>query len=146
MAKKTKKAKSTIPYLQRLAEDDYIQGQLRNAAARLREASSRVRRKRGRAVEDKKLYANLSEAATSIRKAASRLQRKPKPKRRGRKVAATAVAASGAVLLWRRKAGGEPEYPAYGTGDNYAAPASPAGDGAGQEVPSSEPSGESTAK
>jgi len=144
MAKKTKQAKSAIPYLQRLAEDDYIQGHLRNAAGRLREASARARRKRGRAVEDKKLYANLSEAATSIRKAASRLQRKPKPKRRGRKVAAAAVAASGAALLWRRKATGQADYAVEGAGQSYAPAASSAGDGAGQETPSAEPPSEST--
>jgi hypothetical protein len=144
MAKKTKQAKSAIPYVQRLAEDDYIQGQLRNAAARLREASGRAKRKRGRAVEDKKLYANLSEAATSIRKAASRLQRKPKPKRRGRKLAAAAGAVSGAALLWRRKAGVQPDYLAESASQGYAPAASTAGDGAGQETPSPEPSGEST--
>src|SRR5436190_22664605 len=119
MAKKTKKAKSTIPYLQRLAEDDYIQAQLRNAAGRLREAYSRTRRERGRAVEDKKLYANLREAATSIRKAASRLQRKPKPKRRGRKIAAVAAAAGGAALLWRRKGSEQTDYGTDGAGTSY---------------------------
>jgi hypothetical protein len=144
MAKKTKQAKSAIPYVQRLAEDDYIQGQLRNAAGRLRDASARARRKRGRAVEDKKLYANLSEAATSIRKAASRLQRKPKPQRRGRKVAAAAVVVSGAALLWRRKASDQPGYLAEGAGQSYAPAASTAGDRAGQETPSPEPPGEST--
>ena len=144
MAKKTKQAKSAIPYFQRLAQDDYIQGQLRNAASRLREASTRVRRKRGRAVEDKKLYANLREAATSLRKAGSRLQRKPEPKRRGRKVAAAAVAASGAALLWRRKATGQPDYAVEGAGQSYAPAASTAGDGASQETPSPAPPGETT--
>jgi ferric-dicitrate binding protein FerR (iron transport regulator) len=143
MTKKTKQAKSAIPYIQRLAEDDYIQAQLRNAAGRLHDASSRARRKRGRAVEDKKLYANLSEAATSIRKAASRLQRKPKPKRRGPKVAAAAVAAGGAVLLWRRKVSDQPDYAIEGAGASYAPAASPPGDGADNETPAPEPPGES---
>jgi hypothetical protein len=142
MAKKTKQAKSAVPYVQRLAEDDYIQAQLRNAAGRLREATARARRKRGRAVEDKKLYANLSEAATSIRKAAGRLQRKPKPKRRGRKVAVVALAAGGAALLWRRKATGQADYAVEGAGQSYAPTASSAGDGAGQETPVPDPPGE----
>jgi ferric-dicitrate binding protein FerR (iron transport regulator) len=142
MAKKTKQAKSAIPYVQRLAEDDYIQGQLRNAADRLREASARARRKRGRAVEDKKLYANLSEAATSIRKAAGRLQRKPKPKRRGRKLAAAAVMAGGAALVWRRKASGQADYPVEGAGQSYTPAASSAGEAAGQETPSPQPPSE----
>jgi len=103
-----------------------------------------VRRKRGRAVEDKKLYANLREAATSLRKAGSRLQRKPEPKRRGRKVAAAAVAASGAALLWRRKATGQPDYAVEGAGQSYAPAASTAGDGASQETPSPAPPGETT--
>jgi hypothetical protein len=101
MAKKTKQAKSAIPYVQRLAEDDYVQAQLRNAMGRLREAYGRAMRKRGRAAEDKKFYANLREAATSIRKAASRAQRKPK--HRARKVAFAVAAGGAAVLLSRRR-------------------------------------------
>jgi hypothetical protein len=103
MAKKTKKAKSAVPYVQRLAQDEYVQEQLRNAVARLGEAYKRIRRERGDAAEDKKVYANMREAATSIRKAVSRLQRKPEPKRRGRKFMIAALAAGSAVLISRRR-------------------------------------------
>jgi hypothetical protein len=102
MARKRKQAQSAL-YVQRLAEDEYVQEQLRNAAARLNEAYRRVGRKRGRAAEDKKVYANVREAATSIRRAASRLQRKPAPKRRGRKVALAAAAAGGAAFVASRR-------------------------------------------
>jgi ferric-dicitrate binding protein FerR (iron transport regulator) len=100
MAKKTKKA---APYLQRLAEDEYVQEQLRNAARRLREAYDRTRRERGRAAEDKKVYDNVREAAISIRRAGARLRRKPEPKRRGRKLALVAVAGGTAVLISRSR-------------------------------------------
>ena len=144
MAKKTKKAKSAVPYVQRIAQDDYLQGQLRNASARLRDAYTRTRRQRGRAVEDKKLYANLREAATSIRNEATRLQRKPEPKRRGRKVAAVAVAGGGTALLWRRRGKGQADNAGYPGEATYIAGSS-AGDGAPQETPSGDPLGESAA-
>jgi hypothetical protein len=102
MAKKKRQAQSAT-YVQRLAEDEYVQEQLRNAVARLNEAYRRVGRKGGRAAEDKRLYANVREAATSIRRAMARLQRKPKPKRRGRKVALAVAAAGGAAVLASRR-------------------------------------------
>jgi len=54
MAKK-KRAKSAVPYVQRLVADEYVQEHLRNAAKRLREAYGRVLRQRGGAAEDKQL-------------------------------------------------------------------------------------------
>src|SRR3954468_6029645 len=98
MARKTKKANSAVPYVQRLAQDEYVQGQLRNAAERLSDAYERGRRKRGRAVEDKKFYRRVGGAAPSIRKATRRLQSKPKPKRRGRKIALAAAAGGAAIV------------------------------------------------
>ena len=65
---KSKQAKSAAPYVQRLLEDEYVQQQLRTAAARLREAYGRASRKRGKAAEDKKLYDNLRDAVTSTRR------------------------------------------------------------------------------
>lgn len=108
MAKKARQARSAIPYVQRLAEDDYLQEQLSNAATRLSEAYRRARRKRSRVVEDKKLYANLREAAMSIRKAASRLRPEPEPSHRGRKAAVAALAAGGAAVVVKRRASTEP--------------------------------------
>jgi hypothetical protein len=139
MAKKTKQAKSAAPYFQRLAQDEYVQEQLRNAVGRLSEAYSRVRRKRGEAAEDKKLYANIREAATSIRKAVGGLQRKPEPKRRGRKfLIAAGVAGGTGVLLNRRK-----KAKAGLSADGGAAPESAGLDsgGASQETLAREPVG-----
>jgi ferric-dicitrate binding protein FerR (iron transport regulator) len=143
MAKKSKQAKSASPYVRRLAEDEYVQAQLRNAAGRLREATARARRKRGRAAEDKRLYDNLREAATSMRKAASRLQRKPEPKRRGRKIAAVAVTGGAAALLLRRRSQGQSEFPAERGGGSYDDTGSSTGDGASAGTPSQEAPGES---
>ena len=97
---KSKNAKSALPYVRRLIEDEYVQEQLRNAAGGLRAAYERARKERAQATEDKRLYAHLREAATSIRKAAVALQGpKAKPKRRLRKVVILALAAGGTALL-----------------------------------------------
>jgi hypothetical protein len=100
MAKATK-AKSAVPYARRLLEDEYVQEQLRHAAAGLRVAYERARRQRGQATEDKRFYRNLQQAATSIRKAILALQRpKPEP-RRGRtgKIMVLAFAIGGTAWL-----------------------------------------------
>lgn len=117
MPKKTKRAKSALPYFRRAAEDEYVQAQLRNAVARLREAWVRAARQGDKAAEDKKLYANLREAATSIRRAAIRVGREPKPKRRGRKLAAAALAGGGAAFALSRKRKTQPTGPAHHTGE-----------------------------
>src|SRR5215213_7492056 len=98
MLKRKKKA-SAATYARRLTEDDYVQGQLRQAAGGLRQAYGRVAQRRGKAAEDKKLYGHLRESATSIRRAVLALQRKPpEPKHRGRKVALVALAGGGAAV------------------------------------------------
>jgi ferric-dicitrate binding protein FerR (iron transport regulator) len=145
MAKKSKQAKSAIPYVRRLAEDDYVQAQLRNATSRLRAAYVRTRQRRGRAVEDKKLYDNLREAATSMRKAASRLQRKPQPKRRGRKIAAVAITGGGAALLLRRRSKGQPDFSVDRGAASYDTVGGPPGDGAAAGTPTQDALGESPA-
>jgi hypothetical protein len=76
---KAKNAKSPLPYLQRLLEDQYVQEQIGNAAAAARNAYGRAARKRAQATEDKKLYASLRHAATSARNAAVALRRAPEP-------------------------------------------------------------------
>ena len=98
---KTEKATQALPYLRALADDEYVQDQIRQALDGLASASRRIARKRGKAAEDKKLYANLRQAATSVRNASRALQRrKPEPKRNGRKVlAAVAVGGGIAVLI-----------------------------------------------
>jgi ferric-dicitrate binding protein FerR (iron transport regulator) len=96
----TKKAKSALPYARQLLEDEYVQEQLRSAAAGLRTAYERTRKKRAKATEDKRLYNSLRHSATSIRNAAIALQRpKPKPKRRFRKVAVLLFAVGGSAWL-----------------------------------------------
>jgi hypothetical protein len=69
------KAKSALPYLQRLLEDEYVHEQLREAAVGLRNAYGR--------------------AATALRKP------EPPPKRRARKLLIFGLAAGGAALLTR---------------------------------------------
>jgi hypothetical protein len=97
---RSKKRESAITYARRLADDDYVQAQLRNALAGLRGAYERASRQRGKAAEDKKLYGHLRESATSIRRAALALQRKrPEPKRRGRKLVLVALAGGGAAVV-----------------------------------------------
>src|SRR5215216_1124476 len=97
---KSKKRESAITYARRVADDDYVQAQLRNAVAGLRQAYGRASRQRGKAAEDKKLYGHLRESATSIRRAALALQRKrPEPRRRGRKLVLVALAGGGAAVV-----------------------------------------------
>lgn len=98
---KTTKAKAAAPYARRLLEDEYVQEQLRHAAAGLRVAYERARRQRGQATEDKRFYRNLQQAATSIRKAILALQRpKPEPRRgRTRKIMVLAFAIGGTAWL-----------------------------------------------
>ena len=79
---KSKKVESAGPYARRLLEDEYVQEQLRRAAAGFRVAYERVRRERGQATEDKRFYRSLQQAATSTREAIVALRRpEPEPKR-----------------------------------------------------------------
>jgi hypothetical protein len=97
---KTHKAKQALPYLRGLAEDEYVQHQIRSALDGLASASRRIARKRGKAAEDKKLYDNLRRAATSVRNASLALQRrKPEPQHRGRTVIALTALAGGIALV-----------------------------------------------
>jgi hypothetical protein len=144
---KSKQAKSAVPYVQQLVEDEYVQQQLRTAAARLREAYGRASRKRGKAAEDKKFYDNLRDAVTSTRRAALALQRRqPEPKRRGRKLLLVAVAGGGAVVILRG-----PARKKLQSAFSKESPAPAAGDGAqpesavGSEAPPPAPDAPSAA-
>jgi hypothetical protein len=137
---KTKQPKGVLPYLQRLADDEYIHEQIHHAYSGLTEASRRISRKRGKAAEDKQLYANLRQAATSIRNASNALRRrKPEPKRRGRKVMLVVVTAGGvAVLVSQRE-----KVKSVFSGDSGAeATEAPAPVGATTASPASEAAGE----
>jgi hypothetical protein len=92
---------SRLPYFQRLLEDEYVQEQLRGAAAGLRDAYDRAARQRAQATEDKKLYGSLRHAATSIRNAAGALKRAPEPppKHRARNMLIVALAVGATVLM-----------------------------------------------
>jgi len=98
MAKTKKQAKSAVPYVRRVLEDEYVHEQLRRASAGLRAAYGRVSSRRGEAAEDKKLYGHLREAATSARRAVLAVRRRPEPKRRGRKLLLVVVAGGGAAV------------------------------------------------
>ena len=73
-----KPSKSAIHYAQRLFEDEYVQGQLRDAATGIRSAYDRISKKPERAAEDKKVYRSVRRAATSTRNALLALRR-PSP-------------------------------------------------------------------
>ena len=97
----TSQAKSALPYVRQLLEDEYVQAELRSAAEGLRTVYDRTRKKGAKATEDKRVYGNLRRAATSIRNAATALQQpKPQPKRRRvGKVVTIAFAVGGCVAL-----------------------------------------------
>jgi hypothetical protein len=96
-----KPSKPAIHYVQRLFEDEYVQGQLRDAAGGIRSAYDRISKKPARAAEDKRLYGHVRQAAISIRRALLALRRpepEPEPKHRFR-TAVVAVAVVGASIL-----------------------------------------------
>ncbi|MBV9467499.1 MAG: hypothetical protein JO169_15415 [Solirubrobacterales bacterium] len=100
---KTGQAKSALPYIQRLLEDEFVQEQLRSAVNGARAAYARARRQRGEAVDDKRLYGNLRQAASSTRNLTRALRpARPKPKRRVRKLATVALAIGGCAWLTMR--------------------------------------------
>lgn len=98
----TTTAKSGLPYVQRLLEDEFVQEQLRNAASGARAVYASARRERSKAADDKALYRNLRQAATSIRNAAMALRRPEPPKRRVRKAAIIGLAIGGCALLTKK--------------------------------------------
>jgi ferric-dicitrate binding protein FerR (iron transport regulator) len=101
---KPERAKQARAYLRGLADDEYVQEQIRTALGGLASASRRIARERGKAAEDKKLYDNLRQAATAVRNASRALRRKkPKPKRHGRKIIAVAAMAGGIAVLISQK-------------------------------------------
>ena len=107
---KHKRADAAVPYLRRIAEDEYVQKQLREAATRLREVYSRGSRERSKAAEDKQLYRKVREAATSVRKAVGAIEEPPpKPKRHGRSALLFAFAVSAVLLAKRATKRGKPQ-------------------------------------
>jgi hypothetical protein len=123
-----KESKSAMTYVQRLFEDEYVQGQLRDAASGIRSAYGRISKKPERAVEDEKLYSNVRQAATSIRKALLALRRpepEPEPKHRFRALlVAIAVVAVSVFIISKRGSTPEPaENSAAPTTDGFGAEA-----------------------
>jgi hypothetical protein len=97
---KLSQAKSALPYIQGVVEDDYVQEQLRSALNGARAAYLRARKQRAQVVEDKGLYRNLRQAATALQRATGALRPPPpEPKHRARKLAVIALAAGATVLL-----------------------------------------------
>jgi hypothetical protein len=92
--------------LERLLRDEEVQGHLRIAATRLREATARARSRRpSKAAGDKQVYAKVREAAMSLTQAARSLRARPEPKRRGRKAALAAAGLAGGAAVALKKRG-----------------------------------------
>ena len=86
-------------YAQRLIENEYVQENLAQAAASLRDAYRRASRRRVEPTRDEKLRRQIRQAALSFREAGSALQdgrQKPK-KRRGRRIFVFLVVGGGAA-------------------------------------------------
>lgn len=97
-----KPSKSAIHYAQRLFEDEYVQGQLRDAASGIRSAYDRISKKPERAAEDKKVYRSVRRAATSTRNALLALRRpepEPEPTHRFRAALVAITVVGGSVLI-----------------------------------------------
>jgi hypothetical protein len=102
---KRKRARTAIPYVQRLIGDEQVRRQIHIAGTRLHEVYRRAARDRGKAAEDRKVYDRLREAVTSIRKVVGAIEEPPKPRRRGRKLLALGALAAGAGLIASRARG-----------------------------------------
>ncbi|HEX6457739.1 MAG TPA: hypothetical protein VF032_02375 [Thermoleophilaceae bacterium] len=104
MAKSKKKNDRIKLVLQRMIEDEDVQGQFRTGATRLHEAWQRASSKRpSRAVEDKKVYEKVREGATSLTKAIRSAGRPPEPPpRRGLKLALVVATAGGAAYAVKK--------------------------------------------
>ncbi len=97
------------PYLGRLLEDQYIQEQLGQALAQLRQSSQRAKgRKASEALNDKKLRNQLRAAVESLTSAGQALNEPPPNQHPERRVAAVlAVASLAAALAWQRRSTGQ---------------------------------------
>lgn len=125
---KLSQAKSALPYIQRVVEDEYVQDQLRSAVSGARAAYLRARKQRTQVVEDKRLYRNLRQAATALQKATGALSPpQPEPTHRARKLAVVALAMGATVLLTMKLQ----KQQSRRAGD-VSAPTSPAGRAAGE--------------
>ena len=106
-----KPSKSAIHYAQRLFEDEYVQGQLRDAASGIRSAYDRISKKPERAAEDKKVYGSVRRAATSTRNALVALRRpepEPEPTHRFRTaLVAIAVVGGSVLIISKRESNGQ---------------------------------------
>jgi hypothetical protein len=93
---------SATAVIERLIDDEYLQEQLSDGAARLRAAYRRARSVRAQeAMQDKKLYDHVRRAAEALSEAARRAagRPKPEPKRRWRRLPVLLVALAVAVLV-----------------------------------------------
>jgi ribosomal protein L44E len=89
------------PYVERLVDNGYLQENVREGAANLRDAYSRARkRKAAEAAQDKKIHRRVQRGLGSLGEAAIALRTgREKPKRRrGRVLLVLAVAGGGAVV------------------------------------------------
>jgi thiamine pyrophosphate-dependent acetolactate synthase large subunit-like protein len=105
------------PYVERLVENDYVQENIRDAAANLRAAYARASKRRVKPARDEKLRRQVRQAAVSLNEATQALRsgrRKPKRRPARRLLIVLGVGALGAAAalaasedLRRKLFGGE---------------------------------------
>lgn len=90
------------PYVSRALEDDYVQEQLRQGMASLRQGSRRAKGKSPKAaIADQALHHNLRDAAASMTGAFRTIKDPPPKKHRLRRVLVVGALAGVTILGWR---------------------------------------------
>ena len=100
-AGKAARAASRNPYVQRIAEDEELRGNIRIAFESARDAYERLangKRPTKALLEDKKLQRELKEAAEALREAGTALRERPKKRKRGGLVRKLLILGAGAGL------------------------------------------------
>lgn len=91
-----------INTIERLIADEDLHEHLGTAAEKLNAARTRIRRRGVKSAEDKKVYAQVRAASRSLLEATRIVKEEPKPKRRGRKIAAAVAVAGGTVFAVKK--------------------------------------------
>jgi len=90
----------TMPYVERLVDNGYLQENVREGVANLRAAYGRARgRKAAKAAQDRKIHRRIQHGVSALAEAAVALKTgREKPRRRGRAVLMLVLAGGGVAL------------------------------------------------